>query len=151
MRRIFGAATGLVLAAVFVLGVGILELQKLAAEGGGVLSLANELIGVEPDRPVMLFTGGIAAAGAVALAVIIGALRGDRRFGVACTTWFAVGSAALVALAVMHWLEAPETAARPTLFEPWALGWLHAGGLSSAVHVTVLAALLLFLMPKRRR
>lgn len=132
---------GIILGVVFVLIVGILEVQRIAMAGGAVVNFNNELIGATPKHPGWLPIATIAVLGTfVAVVIVLGISNLPTRqiyFGSA----FFIGTASLVAIAIVRLATEYANPGLADGFTRGIMGWIEKGGMNPVVHVTALLAL----------
>lgn len=139
MKTIIWGNLGLLLGALYALGVGFLELRRIAINGGAIVSFDNEvtrLVLPTHGAPQLI---GIAAASLLAIIAasavfhilpLSAAIAYGAGFIVTVVALVIVGlSRATAQFATQWWSDG---------FTPGPLGWIEKSGLSPAVHLTVL-------------
>ncbi|MDX2376845.1 hypothetical protein M4I32_08545 [Microbacterium sp. LRZ72] len=139
VKVVAGVVGGVVLAMFLTASVGILSLQAMGREVGGVFDLNNELVSIRPPSIPVLEYAGMALCGAAVFFVVgVWARRIGR--GIRWGLWvgFVAASITVVVWSLIVDFETGPAGAEPSSFalEGWP-GWLEYGGTNPAVHLLI--------------
>ncbi|MBQ1051932.1 hypothetical protein KBX50_26165 [Micromonospora sp. C51] len=127
----------------YVLLVGILDVQIIGARAGAVFDLNNELVAVtSPSIPVFQMLATASLSGLVFYVVTIGVWKRSARIRVSTGAGFVV---AVISLVIWSFAIAPVVVplggASPKGIAIGWEGWVQKGGANPAVHVLIILVL----------
>lgn len=150
IKAIFGSLLGVLLSLFTVCLIGFLTIQARGIQGGAVLGIDNQLVGVTEPRPAIMQMISIAIVAAACVAILSIALR-NRSKSIRMSVRIAFVATSIAAATFSLILTAQQIRVL-SLHEPqpsWATGWILEGGLNPAIHLSLLIALYLLFARER--
>ncbi|WP_353707379.1 hypothetical protein ABRQ22_15515 [Cellulosimicrobium sp. ES-005] len=143
MKSFVWGVTGSALGILIVVVVGVMSAQAVGLEGGAVLSLNNEVVGVtSPRLPILQFAAIASSCALIAYALTLGVAGRPREQRHLFLSGFCIAVGALIALGVYFAAARDEAAGGISVgFASGWQGWIEEGAMNSAVHLLLVLSL----------
>lgn len=144
IKAVFGSLLGILLSLFTVCLIGFLTIQVHGIQGGAVLGVDNQLVGVTEPRPAIVQIMSVAIVAAASVATLSIALRNrSKSVRISMRIAFAVTSIAAVTFSLILTAGQVRVSSLNEPQLPWAKGWILEGGLNPAIHLVILIVLYL--------